>query len=209
MEKAAEDYRRVLARLGPLADYGVVNVSSPNTPGLRQLQGRALADELCAALLEVRPAGRHGKPLPLLLKIAPDLTDHELDDVLDVVLARGLDGLVLTNTSLERTGLRSPLAAEAGGLSGAPLRARVETLVADCRARAGDRLTLVAVGGVFTAEDAWRLLLVGASLVQTYTGLVYRGPGMAAEILEGLNQRLVRLGVARLDEVIGRGIKAR
>ncbi len=205
LERAAQDYALGLTALGPLSDYAVVNISSPNTAGLRALQQRGQLDELCAALLAARPRSRRGQPLPLLLKIAPDLTDAELDDILDVALARGLDGLVVSNTTTAREGVRSPLAGEAGGLSGAPLRARSDALLAACFARAGRRLALVGVGGVFTAEHAWRKLLAGASLVQVYTGFVYRGPALPGQILAGLQQRLERFGLSRLDDVIGAG----
>jgi len=208
LERAAEDYRRGLAALGPLADYATINVSSPNTPGLRALQQRAELDALCAALLEARPRGRHGRPLPLLLKIAPDLEDRDLDDVLDVALGRGLDGLVVANTTVSRPGLRSPLASEAGGLSGPPLRARVDALIAACHARGGGRLPLVGVGGIASAEDAWRRLLLGASLVQLYTGFVYQGPALPGRILAGLEARRRRFGVERLEQVIGASIRA-
>jgi dihydroorotate dehydrogenase len=207
LDAAAEDYLQGLARLGPLADYAVVNVSSPNTPGLRSLQGRSHVDALCAALLAARPRGRHGRPLPLLLKIAPDLDAEGLDDLLDVALARGLDGLVVSNTTVTRDGLRSPVAEEVGGLSGAPLLGRADALLAACRARVGDRLVLVGVGGIFDAEDAWRKLLLGASLVQVYTGFVYRGPALPAAILDGLRRRLERFGLRHLDAAIGSGIR--
>jgi dihydroorotate dehydrogenase len=185
---AAADYVALLERFAPLADYLVVNVSSPNTVGLRRLQARATLEALLTALVAARRPlveGRAGA-LPLLVKLAPDLTDGELDDALDAVLAAGLDGVVATNTTLDRAGLRSPAKDEAGGLSGAPLLARSTAVVRAIHARTGGRLPIVAVGGVAGPDDARAKLDAGASLVQVYTGLVYEGPGLVRRILQAL-----------------------
>ena len=188
-EDAAADYAVSARLLAPYADYLVVNVSSPNTPGLRNLQA---VDKLRPVLDAVRTAGdaaahRH---VPLLVKIAPDLDDEDVDAVADLALELGLDGVVATNTTVRREGLRSHpdavSAAGGGGLSGAPLRARSVQVLRQLAARAGDRLTLVSVGGVETADDVRERLESGASLVQAYTAFIYEGPGWARRVLTDL-----------------------
>ena len=196
LERATEDHLATLARLRPHADYLVVNVSSPNTPGLRELQARERLRELLDALVAVRA------DTPLLVKIAPDLEARAVDEIVDLVGELGVDGLVVGNTTTERTGLRSPAPA-AGGLSGAPLAARSTALVRRVSRRA-DGLVVVGVGGVFTADDAWDKLAAGAHLVQVWTGLVYEGPLVARHICRGLLARMEREGVASLDEIRGR-----
>jgi dihydroorotate dehydrogenase len=186
-----------------MADYVTVNVSSPNTPGLRKLQQRAALDELLGVLVAQRPLSRNGSPLPLLVKIAPDLGEGELDAILDVALARGIEGLVVCNTTIARDGLRSLLAREAGGLSGAPLRDSAEALLQACHRRVGSRLTLIGVGGIANAEDAWRRIRAGASLIQLYTGFIYQGPSLPGTILHGLSQRLASEGAGSIGEVVG------
>lgn len=188
---AAADYRASAARLAGLADYLVVNVSSPNTPGLRDLQA---VEQLRPILAEVRAAvAESGRPLPVLVKIAPDLADADVDAVADLAVAEGLAGIVATNTTTGRDGLRSGAeaiaAAGEGGLSGAPLKARSLAVLRRLRERVGDRLVLVSVGGVETAEDVFARLQAGATLVQGYTGFVYGGPLWPAR----LNRRLARL----------------
>ena len=188
LEEAAADYVTLLDRFAPLADYLTVNVSSPNTVGLRRLQAR---DALHALLAELHAARRcHaealGRPVPVLVKLAPDLTDGELDDALDAILATEMDGVVATNTTIAREGLRSPLAGEGGGLSGGPLRARSTAMIRAIRERAGEKLPIVAVGGVAGPDDAREKLDAGAVLVQVYTGLVYEGPALVKRILRGL-----------------------
>jgi dihydroorotate dehydrogenase len=172
--EADADYELSARRLGPLADYMVVNVSSPNTPGLRDLQTvsrlRPLLERVRRALDEVAP-----KRVPLLVKIAPDLADDDVDAVCDLALELGLDGIVATNTTIGRDGLRSTDVPQ-GGLSGAPLKARALAVISRLAARANGKLTLVAVGGIETAADAQARLDAGAHLVQAYTGFVYGGP---------------------------------
>jgi len=178
-EHAPVDYVASARRLAPFADYLVVNVSSPNTPGLRDLQA---VDRLRPLLTAVRAAadGAAGRRVPLLVKIAPDLVDQDVLAVADLAVELGLDGIVATNTTTQRVGLRSSArevaAAGSGGVSGEPLRARSMEVLRLLRDRVGDQLVLVSVGGISTADDAWQRLRAGATLVQAYTGFVYGGP---------------------------------
>ncbi|HSI93339.1 MAG TPA: quinone-dependent dihydroorotate dehydrogenase [Jiangellaceae bacterium] len=195
-EQSAEDYATSAALLAPYADYLVVNVSSPNTPGLRDLQA---VDELRPLLESVRRAGDHaaGRRLPLLVKIAPDLADDDVHAVADLAVEIGLDGIIATNTTVSRSGLAaSPedvAAAGAGGLSGAPLRTRSLEVLELLRRRVGSSLTVISVGGIESAADAAARLRAGADLVQAYTGFVYGGPlwprrtvrGLAATVQKG------------------------
>jgi dihydroorotate dehydrogenase len=197
-EEAAGDYAASARAVAGVADYVVVNVSSPNTPGLRDLQA---TDRLRPVLVAVRAAldasggGRSGGRVPLLVKIAPDLADADVDAIADLALELGLDGIIATNTTVSRDGLASPssqvAAAGAGGLSGPPLRARALEMLVRLRARAGDRLVLIAVGGIETPDDAWERLRAGATLVQAYTGFIYGGPLWPRRMHAGLS-RLIR-----------------
>lgn len=184
LERAPEDYAALVDRFAPLADYLVINVSSPNTAGLRRLQGRAALE----ALLDAALARRDAQPrrTPLLVKLAPDLDDAGLDDALGVLLDRGVDGVVATNTTLSRAGLRSAGATAAGGLSGRPLTVRASALVAAISERTDGKLPIIGVGGIFTADDARARLDAGATLVQLYTSLVYEGPGVVGRIVRAL-----------------------
>jgi dihydroorotate dehydrogenase len=194
-EEAAADYAASARAVAAVADYVVVNVSSPNTPGLRDLQA---ADRLKPVLLAVRAAldaaVPGGRRVPLLVKIAPDLADADVDAVADLALELGLDGIIATNTTVSRAGLASPAAevaaAGAGGLSGPPLRARALEVLARLHARAGDRLVLIAAGGIETPDDAWERLRAGATLVQAYTGFVYGGPLWPRRMQAGLARRM-------------------
>ena len=190
-EDAASDYLACIDRLHPYADYLVVNISSPNTPGLRQLQEREQLDRLlraCVARVAERAPGK-----PLLVKLAPDLAPEALDEAVDVAVAAGVAGIIATNTTLSRAGVeRHPRATEAGGLSGAPLEARATEVVRRAYARAAGRVPIIGCGGVLSAEDAYRKIRAGASLVQVYTGLVYGGPGFVAELNAGLARLLAR-----------------
>ena len=186
--------------MAAVADYVVVNVSSPNTPGLRDLQA---ADRLRPVLVAVRAAldaASPGRRVPLLVKIAPDLADADVDAVADLALELGLDGIIATNTTVSRDGLASPAAevaaAGAGGLSGPPLRARALEVLARLRARAGDRLVLIAAGGIETPDDAWERLRAGATLVQAYTGFVYGGPLWPRRMHAGLARRMKAAGLS-------------
>jgi len=189
LKRAHEDYCSLIHDLGSLADYLVINVSSPNTPGLRRLQSRAYLDHLLPAVLAERnrAAASRNRPLPLLVKIAPDLTRAELDEILDRILAHGVDGIVATNTTLARPPLLSRASGLAGGLSGAPLRNRAREVVAYIHRHTGGHLPIIGVGGILEADDAQRMLQAGAQLVQVYTGLIYQGPGLAREILTNLH----------------------
>ena len=186
-EHAAADYLFCFETLYPVVDYFVVNVSSPNTPDLRALQARAPLTALLTALQAANAA--KPKPKPLLLKIAPDLTNTELDDILDIVRQTGIAGIIATNTTTSREGLRTSahVVAEygAGGISGAPLRARSLEVVRYLAARSG--VPVVAVGGIATAADAQAMLEAGAALVQVYTGLVYEGPSLVRRICAGIS----------------------
>ncbi|TDD92101.1 quinone-dependent dihydroorotate dehydrogenase [Actinomadura rubrisoli] len=189
--EAAADYVASTERLAPHADYLVVNVSSPNTPGLRDLQA---VEHLRPLLTAVREAADRSGPrrVPLLVKIAPDLADDDVDAVADLALELGLDGIIATNTTIARDGLRSApdLVKETGGLSGAPLKERSTEVLRRLRDRTGGRLVLVSVGGVETADDAWERIRAGATLVQGYTGMVYGGPFWARRVQRGLSRRL-------------------
>ena len=195
---AAADYAASARAVAAVADYVVVNVSSPNTPGLRDLQA---ADRLRPVLVAVRAAldaavsgGRSNRRVPLLVKIAPDLADADVDAIADLALELGLDGIIATNTTVSRDGLASPpaevAAAGAGGLSGPPLRARALEVLTRLRERAGDRLVLIAAGGIETPDDAWERLRAGATLVQAYTGFVYGGPLWPRRMHAGLARRM-------------------
>lgn len=187
LEEAAQDYIALVRAFHPYADYLAVNVSSPNTLGLRRLQSRRYLQGLLAAILfECHALEKTaGRRVPILVKVAPDLTWQELDDVLDVLLAAGVDGIIATNTTVSRDGVTSPLGREEGGLSGAPLRRRATAMVRYIYEHVGARLPVVAVGGIFTARDALEKLEAGACLVQVYTGLIYEGPGIVGQILRG------------------------
>lgn len=188
LEDAAQDYLLLVEKFAPLADYLAINVSSPNTVGLRRLQARAALEALLTALAERRNALQIqlGSPLPLLVKLSPDLDSTELDDALTVILDQGMDGVIATNTTLARDGLISAHAREAGGLSGAPIRARSKAMVAEIHRRTAGKLPIIGVGGVMDAAGAREMLQAGAKLVQIYTGLVYAGPGLVKTILDGL-----------------------
>ncbi|HZE30225.1 MAG TPA: quinone-dependent dihydroorotate dehydrogenase, partial [Actinoallomurus sp.] len=193
--EAVADYVESTERLAALADYLVVNVSSPNTPGLRNLQA---VEHLRPLLEAVRAAARRAtpRPVPLLVKIAPDLDDADVDAVADLALDLGLDGIIATNTTISRDGLTSSNAeaAGAGGLSGAPLKSRSLEVLRRLRERTGDRLVLISVGGIETADEAWERIQAGATLVQAYTGLIYGGPSWPRRINRGLSARLRREG---------------
>ena len=193
-DEAAADYAASARAVAAVAGYVVVNVSSPNTPGLRDLQA---ADRLKPVLVAVRAALDAASPsrrVPLLVKIAPDLADADVDAVADLALELGLDGIIATNTTVSRDGLASPAAevaaAGAGGLSGPPLRDRSLEVLARLHARAGDRLVLIGAGGIETPQDAWARLRAGATLVQAYTGFVYGGPLWPRRMHAGLALRM-------------------
>ncbi|MEV3871918.1 quinone-dependent dihydroorotate dehydrogenase [Streptomyces sp. NPDC049906] len=205
--EAVADYVKSTERLARHADYLVVNVSSPNTPGLRDLQAVDHLRPLLTAVREAADRSVTGRRVPLLVKIAPDLADADVDAVADLAVELGLDGIIATNTTIAREGLglRSDpaLLAEAGGLSGAPLKERSLEVLRRLYARVGDRITLIGVGGVEDAEDVWQRILAGATLVQGYSAFIYRGPAWARGVHRGLAARLAASPYATLAEAVG------
>ncbi|KMM17011.1 quinone-dependent dihydroorotate dehydrogenase [Synechococcus sp. GFB01] len=208
LELAPDDYASSLELLAPLADYAVINVSSPNTPGLRDLQEESLLRRLVERLRRLS-----GCP-PLLVKIAPDLEDDAIDAIARLAYEEGLAGVIAVNTSLDRLGLEQrrlaqtgrSLAEEAGGLSGRPLRPRALEVLRRLRAAAGPALPLIGVGGIDSPEAAWERIGAGASLLQLYTGWIYEGPQLVPRILEGLSTQLHRHGLAHLGAAVGLGL---
>ena len=201
-EDAAGDYRAGVKRLGPYADYLVVNVSSPNTPGLRALQGKESLKALIAEVQEELQA-LENKP-PLLLKIAPDLTAEDKRDIASVALESGLSGFIVSNTTIERPDhLKSGLKTEAGGLSGKPLFAPSTALLSELYGLTEGRLPLIGVGGISSAADAYAKIRAGASLVQLYTALVYQGPGLVKRIKQGLLEALRQDGFQEIAQAVG------
>jgi len=200
-ERAVDDYLAAIDALHPWADYLVVNLSSPNTPGLRALQEREPLERLLSACV-----GR-AAPLrkPLLVKLAPDLSPEALDEAVDVAIASGASGVIATNTTIQRPGAVAshPRATEAGGLSGAPLGPLALESLRQAYRRAAGRIPIVGVGGVMDAHDAYARIRAGASLVQVYTGLVYGGPRFPARVLGGIADRLRRDGFRSVDEAVG------
>jgi len=187
--EAASDYITLMQTFAPLADYLTINISSPNTVGLRRFQGREMLEKLLKkiAVERIRTTGQSPlQTIPILVKLAPDLIDDELDDALGVILDTGMDGVIATNTTLARDGLRSRHREETGGLSGSPLRGRSEAMLEKIVRRVDGRVPIVSVGGIMSPEDAKRRLDMGATLVQIYTGLIYRGPSLVKAILRAL-----------------------
>jgi len=184
LEEAAGDYTSLMKTFAPLTDYLTINISSPNTIGLRRLQGREMLENLLGTVANERVGARY--IVPLLVKLAPDLTDEELEDALGVILDTGMDGVIATNTTIEREGLQSKHRDQTGGLSGTPLRAQSEAMLGKIVRRVEGRVPIVSVGGIMNPEDAKRRLDMGAALVQIYTGLIYRGPGLVKAILQTL-----------------------
>ena len=199
---AAADYEEGIGRLAGLTDYLVVNISSPNTPGLRDLQARPALNSLLRRLLDAR--GKTGYRVPILLKIAPDVTSAERHDIAEVALDTGIDGLIVSNTTVQRSAeLRSRHAREAGGLSGRPLFAPSTALLADIYRLTQGRLPLIGVGGVASAADAYAKIRAGASLVQLYTALVFEGPALVHRIKRGLAELLRRDDFASVADAVG------
>lgn len=196
------DYVAGIAAFADLADYFTVNISSPNTPGLRDLQGRAALDALLGQVLAARDAAP--RRVPVLVKIAPDIDDAGLADLAAVVLERRPDGVIVSNTTISRPSLsHADIGKEAGGLSGRPLFALSTRVLARFRGLVGPDMVLIGVGGVDDAETAFAKIAAGADLVQLYTGLVYRGPGLPGEILRGLSRILERRGIRSIAEAVG------
>ncbi|QKW05480.1 quinone-dependent dihydroorotate dehydrogenase [Streptomyces sp. NA04227] len=204
-QEAVADYVTSAERLAGYADYLVVNVSSPNTPGLRNLQAVEHLRPLLTAVREAADRTVTDRRVPLLVKIAPDLADEDIDAVADLALELGLDGIIATNTTISREGLSSAsdLTAETGGLSGAPLKERSLQVLRRLYGRVGGRITLVGVGGVETAEDAWQRILAGATLVQGYSAFIYQGPLWARSVHKGLAARLRDSPYETLADAVG------
>ena len=200
-EDRIADYQKAFTRLAPLADYVTVNVSSPNTPGLRGLQNR---DEL-TTLLDKLVALRAGRKIPLLLKIAPDLDEQAQDDIADVVRRSGIEGLIVSNTTIARPALKSPHAGETGGLSGKPLFEPSTRILAAMHARLSGAVTLIGVGGIASGADAYAKIRAGASLVQLYSALALQGPSLVGRIKKELLACLARDGFARVSDAVGKG----
>ncbi|MDX2170386.1 MAG: quinone-dependent dihydroorotate dehydrogenase [Deltaproteobacteria bacterium] len=208
LEAAADDYVASLRLLAPLADYVVINVSSPNTPGLRDLQAEAQLAPLLTRLRDANQAvaaARGNAPPPLLLKLAPDLADDALAGVVAIAQAAGIAGLIATNTTIARDMLPAghPLADQSGGLSGAPLRDRSTAVVRQLYRLTGGTLPIIGVGGIFNGADAYEKIRAGASLVQAYTGFIYGGPGFAPRVCSELRTRLLRDGLRNVADAVG------
>lgn len=199
----AADFARVLAVCGPHVDFATVNVSSPNTEKLRDLQGRAALSALLAGVMETR-AGLV-RPIPVFLKIAPDLTPDELAEIAEVALAAGLAGIIATNTTLSREGLKSADRTQMGGLSGAPLFEKSTRILAQLSQLTDGKLPLIGVGGISTPEQAYAKIRAGASAVQFYTAMVYEGLSLAPRIARGLDALLARDGFANVAAAVGTG----
>ncbi len=202
----AADFAAVLALCGPHVDFATVNVSSPNTEKLRDLQGRAALAALLAGVMEVRAS--LPTPLPVFLKIAPDLTDTDLAEIAEVALASGLSGIIATNTTLDRSGLKSSNRDEKGGLSGAPLFEKSTRTLARLSALTDGKLPLIGVGGIETADQAYAKIKAGATAVQFYTAMVYQGLSLAARLATGLDALLERDGHASVSAAVGTGRSA-
>ena len=202
----AGDYAVLAARLAPLCDFLTINVSSPNTPGLRDLQGEAALDDLIARTLAARDNACQGRrQTPVLLKIAPDLTETDLDGIVAVALRRDIDGLIVSNTTTDRpAALQGASRQETGGLSGRPVFARSTRVLAQTAQRVGRKVPLVGVGGVEGWQGALAKIEAGASLVQLYTAMIYKGPGLFSEIKVGLLDYMDRTATADIGQCVGR-----
>ncbi len=192
------DYVSGVRKMEAFADYLTINISSPNTPGLRALQDKAALDDLLAQAMAVRVQGK-----PVFLKVAPDLQPADIDDIVDVAIARGVAALIVSNTTIGRPALKSRYSGESGGLSGEPLRHLAQQRLVDFRKASGGQIALIGVGGIASAQDAYARIRAGASLVQIYSALVYEGPGLAARINKGLARLLKADGFHSLADAVG------
>ncbi len=208
LETAAEDYANSFRVLRDHADFFVVNVSSPNTPNLRQLQDKSALDEILAGLQSIN---RTQNPKPILVKVAPDLSFEALDEILSLVGPRQIAGIVATNTTITRPNTPDrhlqKVYAETGGLSGRPLRYQSNQIIRHLYKQSGGKLPIIGVGGIFTADDALAKIFSGASLVQIYTGLVYEGPGIARDVVNGLHRALEERGFKNINEAVGAEVR--
>lgn len=208
VEDAGEDYRRSVRALGHLSDYLVLNVSSPNTPGLRGMQATEILDDLITQVQD-ELADLH-LATPVLVKLGPDLSHEEIDSIADLAVYRGLAGLIATNTTTDRTGIHSRRleSGQPAGLSGAPLKPRALAVLRQLRARVGEDLVLIAVGGIGTPEDAWERIAAGATLVQVHTGFVYGGPLWPRRINAFLATKAREHGCVSIQELVGSAIES-
>jgi dihydroorotate dehydrogenase len=197
-EDRVADYVTGVRDMAPFADYLTINISSPNTPGLRALQDKSALDDLLA-----RSMAALDDAMPVFLKVAPDLEPDDIDDIIEVSLARGVAALIVSNTTITRPPLASLHAAQGGGLSGAPLRGLAHQRLRDFRKASGGAIPLIGVGGISSADDAYARIRAGASLVQIYSALVYQGPGLARRINKGLVRLLERDGFASIADAVG------
>ncbi len=197
------DYALMAEAMAPVASYLAVNVSSPNTPGLRALQDEGALGALLDAVIEARDAGSGDHRPPIFLKVAPDLQPSDIDAIARLAIDRGLDALIVSNTTVSRPALQSRHRVEAGGLSGAPLRDLALTRLRDFARATGRQMPLIGVGGIASADDAWDRIRAGASLVQLYSALVYHGPGLARRIVHGLEERMRAEGFSTIAEAVG------
>ena len=195
------DYAAGVRAMASVADYLTINISSPNTPGLRQLQDEGALNALLEAVNEARP--KNGPPI--FLKVAPDLGEGEPDQIVRVAIQQRVDALIVSNTTVSRPPLNSRFAGEQGGLSGAPLKPLALKALRDFRSASGGEIPLIGVGGIASADDAWERIRAGASLVQLYSAMVYEGPGIACRIARGLAERLSQAGFANIAEAVGSG----
>lgn len=205
-ENAADDYRACVQKLFPYGDFFVVNISSPNTPDLRALQHgdelRLLLDAVKDEM--VKQAERHGElPKPILVKIAPDNTEEQLAYMAEAIQLSGMSGIIATNTTISRDGLTHNNAGEAGGLSGRPLTQRSTEIIRSLYKITSGKLPIIGSGGIFTADDAYEKIRAGASLVEVYTAMIYKGPGLLKEIHRGLLQRLKQDGFSQIAQAVG------
>ncbi|WP_338424669.1 quinone-dependent dihydroorotate dehydrogenase [Sphingopyxis kveilinensis] len=194
------DYAKGTTAMAPLADYLTVNISSPNTPGLRALQDRGALEALLDGVAAAQPTNA---AKPVFLKVAPDLEPADIDDIVAVALDKGLAAVIVSNTTITRPTLASRHADEAGGLSGAPLAELALQRVRDFRSASGGKLPLIAAGGIASASEAWERIRAGASLIQLYSAMVYEGPGLAGRIARGLETLVARDGFARVSDAVG------
>jgi dihydroorotate dehydrogenase len=207
------DYVAGVRAMSPVARYLTINISSPNTPGLRQLQDEGALNALLSAIDEARPkdgpprsgssAGPRPAGPPIFLKVAPDLGEGEPDQIVRAAIQHKIDGLIVANTTVSRPALKSRFAGEAGGLSGAPLKTLALKALRDFRSASGGQIPLIGVGGVATADDAWDRIRAGASLVQLYSAMVYEGPHVGARIARGLAERVKQAGFSNIAEAVG------
>jgi dihydroorotate dehydrogenase len=212
LPEAADDYAKSFKVLWPYLDFFVVNVSSPNTPNLRELQDKRALNDILQALKQTQTAllaeaGPGARPKPVLVKVAPDLSWQALDEILELVHPCNVAGLIATNTTITRppsadTAVQK-VYSETGGLSGRPLAARSTEVIRHLYKQSGGKVPIVGVGGIFNADDAWEKISAGASLIQIYTGLVYEGPGVAKSIVRGLLERLSTAGLTRISDAVG------